>query len=284
MMNIPYQNMEIEQIYTQLLSNPHTSIAICSAQEGEGVTSLAFALAQRNLLAGHSTLLVDLNLYRPAIKSLLPIEQAQVLDPSRLHQSPANANYVKRNEGNNEGKHELSYQQSNTATGISTHTPANINALLTEPQLVSNANNSIVLTGVVAPKKREHIMKIRQPGVLEQCIETWLTQYDTVIIDTSPINRINAQNIPPERVAAACDGALLVVLAGRTPEAAIKNAVTKLENANAQLLGSVLNDRDNPTLKEELLREVQRLAPRFPWLSRPLKRALNKIRLLALEI
>jgi len=29
---------------------------------------------------------------------------------------------------------------------------------------------------------------------------------------------------------------------------------------------------------------VQRLAPRFPWLSRPLKRALNKIRLLALEI
>jgi len=273
-MDIPYQNMEIEQIYTQLLSNPHTSIAICAAQEGEGVTSLAFALAQRNLLAGHSTLLVDLNLYRPAIKSMLPIEEAAFLDPSH-HQSRHHPIPFQDDEKNAKSK---------AMSSIDTHPPVNAGALLTGPQLVSNSDNSIVLTGVVAPKKREHIMKIRQPGVLEQCIETWLTQYDTVIIDTSPINRINAQNIPPERVAAACDGAILVVLAGQTSEAAISNAVTKLENANAQLLGSVFNDRDNPTLKEELLREVQRLDPRFSWLSRPLKRALHKIRLLALEV
>lgn len=246
--NIPYQNMEIEQIYTQLLSNPNTSIAICSAQEGEGVTSLAFALAQRNLLAGHSTLLVDLNLYRPAIKNLLAIKSVST---------------IKTPEGNND---------------------FSVTDILTAPQLVCRTTSSIVLNGVVAPTKREHIIKIRQPGVLEQCIEEWLTQYDTVIIDSSPINRVNAQNIPPERVAAACDGAILVVLAGQTAEAAINSAVSKLKNANALLLGSVLNDRDNPTLKNELLREVRRLEPQFFWLSRPLKRMLNKIRLLALEV
>lgn len=258
-MNIPYQSMEIEQIYTQLLSNPRTSIAICAAQEGEGVTSLAFALAQRNLLAGHSTLLVDLNLYRPALKNLLPIAEAHLLE---LQQA----------------------QPSSTTTMPVQHPCSQKSAqLLGTPQLVCNANSSVVINGIIAPTKREQIIKIRQPGVLELCIEDWLKEYDTVIIDTSPLNRINAQNIPPERVAAACDGALLVVLAGQTSEAAINNAVTKLHTANAQLLGSVLNDRDNPPLKNELLREVARLEPRLSWLARPLKRIINKSRLLALE-
>jgi protein-tyrosine kinase len=73
MINIPYQNMEIEQIYAQIFSEPKRSIAICSANAGEGVTSLTLALAERHLLAGHSTLVVDLNLYRPALQSLLNI-------------------------------------------------------------------------------------------------------------------------------------------------------------------------------------------------------------------
>lgn len=250
--------MEIEQIYTQLLSNPHTAIAVCSAESGEGVTSLAFALAQRNLLAGHSTLLVDLNLFRPAIKNLLPIESM----PS--FEQPQN----KRNK-------ELS-----------------TTSILTAPQLVycldegieNNIDSTIVLNGVTAPTKRECIMKLRQPGVLETCISDWLQQYDTVIIDTSPLNRINAQNIPPERVAAACDGAILTVLAGTTTEAAVNCALTKLHNANALLLGSVFNDRDNLSLKEELLIQLHRLEPLCSWLIRPLKKLINRSRLLALEV
>ncbi|PKF62495.1 protein SypD [Psychromonas sp. psych-6C06] len=246
-MNIPYHNMEIEQIYTQLLSNPRASIAICAAEQGEGVTSLAFALAQRNLLAGHSTLLVDLNLYRPSIKSLLTFQA----DPTTF--------------AGQTNKHSK-------------------RSLLGLPQLVCSEQNSAVLNGVIAPNKRQHIMKLRQPGVLEQCIEEWLEEYDTVIIDTSPLNRINAQNIPPERIAAACDGAILCVLAGRTPEAAIDNAMVKLNSTQAQLLGCVFNDRDNPTLKQELLREVDRIKPMLNFISRPLRNMINKSRLLALEV
>jgi len=260
-MNIPCENMEIELIYTQLLSNPHTSLAVCAAQEGEGTTSLAFALAERNLLAGHSTLLVDLNLYRPTLKSLLNID-ASLKD--QLAPTINNVPTIK------------THKQHNTLNTA-------LHALST-PHLVTSADESTVLTGVTAPYKREDIMRVRQPGVLEQYIEEWLVQYDTVIIDTSPINRINAQNIPPERAAAACDGAILIVLAGQTPEAAISSAIAKLKNANAQLLGCVLNDRDNPTLKSELLRQVARLYTRFPWLSRHLKRIINKSNFLSLEI
>ncbi|WP_019614101.1 tyrosine-protein kinase family protein [Psychromonas ossibalaenae] len=249
-MNIPYQNIEIEQIYSQVLGTCRRSIAVCSAESGEGVTSLACALAQRNLLAGHSTLLVDLNLYRPALQSLLGIENS----PLNLSDS-----------------REISTQPINTT-------------LLTAPQLISTSQSPVVLTGITAPLKRENIIKLRQTGALEQCISAWLEHYDTVILDTSPINRINAQNIPAERAAAACDGAVLIVLAGNTNEAAVSSAVNKLNTAGAQLLGCVLNDRDNPSLKNELLRETQRLPALFRGLRCRLKKFIVNNRLLTLEI
>ncbi|MFT6926241.1 MAG: protein-tyrosine kinase [Psychromonas sp.] len=43
-MRIPYQHIEIEQIYTQIFSDRKRAIAVCSANSGEGVTSLAIAL------------------------------------------------------------------------------------------------------------------------------------------------------------------------------------------------------------------------------------------------
>ncbi|WP_028863926.1 hypothetical protein [Psychromonas aquimarina] len=249
-MNIPYQNIEIEQVYSQVLGTTGRSIAVCAADSGEGVTSLAFALAQRNLLAGHSTLLVDLNLYRPAIQSLLSI------DNRSLSRSDSR---------------EVTTQLINSE-------------LLTAPQLISSSESPIVLTGITAPLKRENIIKLRQPGTLEQCISTWLEHYDTVILDTSPVNRINAQNIPAERAAAACDGAVLIVLAGHTNQAAVSGAVNKLNRAGAQLLGCVLNDRDNPSLKNELLRETERLPALFSRLSCSLKTFLVNNPLLTLEI
>lgn len=251
-MNIPYQNMEIEQIYTQLFSNAQTAVTVCAAEPGEGVTSMAFALAQRNLLAGHSTLLVDLNLFRPALKAVLDL------------QAPKPA-------------------VSSVSTTLATE-QIGVTNLLHEPQLVFSTNSAVVVSGIIAPTKREHIIKLRQPGVLELCIEQWFRQYDTVIIDTSPLNRINAQNIPAERVAAACDGALLTVLAGKTSEASVNSAVTKLHNANATLLASVFNDRDNPTLKSELLREVKRLPVFLNRLSQSLNKRINNSRLLKLEV
>ena len=236
-MHIPATSVEIDRIYAQISSQDIRSIAITSANSGEGVSSIALALAQRSLLAGHSTLLVDLNIYHPSLKHVLNIDA----DLSESY-------------------------------------------LLDQPELVSLENTSIVVTGVPAPTQRDVTMKLRQQGVLEHCIQQWLNSYERVIIDTSPINRVNANNIPTERIAAACDGCLVVVMAGSTTEAMIVSAINKLTTASVRVLGCIFNDRDNPTLKNELLRETKRLRPRFDKLANRLEDWLRKNHLLSLEV
>jgi len=143
---------------------------------------------------------------------------------------------------------------------------------------------SIALIGVTPPTRRELVIKLRKPGVLEGCITEWQQTFDTIIFDTSPINRINANNIPPERVAAACNGSLLVVLAGSTTEVMVSAAIDKLNAAGAQLLACVYNDRFNPSLKDELLRELRRVEPRFSKMTHRIENWIRKNQLLAMEI
>ena len=237
------QHMEIEQIYSRLLSTSQRALAICAANPGEGVTSVALALAQRNLLAGKSTLLVDFNCYRPTLQPLLSL-------------------------------------QSKTTESLEDR----LCCTLAEPQLLSCAKGELALTGIPCPQRRELIMTFRKPGMLERCIDLWLQHYDTILFDTSAINRSNGNNIPPERVAAACDGAVLVVLAGKTSEAMAESAITRLQDGGAQLLACIYNDRDNPCLKNELLRELKRLEPRFKGVVRCLGAWLRNNRLLSMSI
>lgn len=235
-MQIPFQHIELERIYAKTLAGKVRSLAVTAANSGEGVTTLAVALAQRNLMAGRSTLLVDLNLWKPSFNAMLDLGVAEPMQH-----------------------------------------------LLPSPQIISGDEQSLALVGVTAPTRREAVLRLREPGVLEECIAEWHKEYDTVIVDTSPLNRVNARNIPAERVAASCDGTILVVLAGRTTEAMVANAVQKLTETGVTLLGSVINDQLNPGLKEELLRETLRLK-RLPRLAGWLRTKILQARLLSLEI
>lgn len=234
-MIIPPQNMEVEQIYADIWTSHYRSVAITSANSQEGVTTLAVALTQRNLLAGHSTLLVDLNLYHPSFKSTQTLE-------------------------NKKGSE-----------------------LLQLPQLVSGDEDNISLMGVVAPQDRASIMQLRKPGVLENCLEEWHENYDTVIIDALPVNRVNGNNIPAERIAAACDATVMVVRAGHTREAMVSKAIGKLNRAKAHLAGCVINDRDNPSLKAELIREARRIEGVLPRLSKKLQEWLMDSPLMSID-
>ncbi len=244
-MNIPPLNMEVEQIYRQCMSSGKESLAVVSANSGEGVTSIAVALAQRSLLAGKKTLLVDMNLYRPSLSSI----------------------------------------DLNLAT-IDTHTDSTAldKAIPTTPQLVSTAGNDVALTGVPAPTKRDHIMKLRRPGMIEQCITEWHKEYETIIFDTSPISRVNANNIPPEHIAAACDGCIMVVLAGNTTQSMVASAVKALDTSGCRLIGTVINDRDNPPLKDELVREVERMPNVLGPIKRRMKNYFRNSRMLSIDL
>ncbi|MDD1783939.1 protein SypD [Enterovibrio sp. ZSDZ35] len=235
-MNIPPSNLEVERIYYQIVRNDYKTLTIAATESGEGVTSLATALAQRSLLGGQSTLVVDLNLYHPSLES-----QGMTLSSYDNHYLPS-------------------------------------------PELVGVSGEQAYFTGIIAPSKRETIMELRRPGSLERYIEQWHKDYDLIIFDTSPIARMNANNIPPERIAASSDGTILVVMAGQTTEAQASESVKKLNDAGAHVLGCVLNDKENPSLKHEILREVGRLNRFLPRLSKKLRIMILKSHLLSLEI
>jgi DNA/RNA endonuclease YhcR with UshA esterase domain len=62
-------------------------------------------------------------------------------------------------------------------------------------------------------------------------------------------------------VANACDGTFLVVLSGVTMTNQVSEAAQILnEGTCVQLLGSVLNYRDQPSLANEICREIDRLS------------------------
>ena len=234
--------MEIETVYSDIWRLNYRSIAITSTNPQEGVTTLASALTQRNLLAGHSTLLIDLNVHNPSLQSTFSLSQ-----------------------------HSSQEHSSNT-----TH-------LLNAPELVNKADEEVTFTGVTAPIKRSAIMQLRKPGVLEAHIQDWLTHYDTVIVDASSLNHPNHECIPAERVASACDAAILVVLAGSTREMMVANAIQNLQHNDVNLMGCVINDKNNPTLRAELLREAKRLEKLSPKLTAFITKIINCCAFLAIE-
>ena len=68
---------EVEQLYLASELNSKRSLCITACDAGDGVTSIATALAERFMLAGHFTLYVDLNLFNPAFKDLHMLEEKQ---------------------------------------------------------------------------------------------------------------------------------------------------------------------------------------------------------------
>lgn len=240
-MQLAYQNLEIEQVYNQVFHPGKMAITVCAANEQEGVTSLALALAQRHTLAGHRTLVVDMNLYRPAITAIDAFTK----------------------EADNNGLVPLAFAA---------------------PCLITSEHLDGVLLGVPAPSQRPHIMALRQGDKLQQQIELWLSQVDCVIFDTSPLNQINQRNIPAQLVAAACDGAIVVVLAGKTSQAMLSNAMLKLSKAKVNLVGCVFNDAINPSLSQELIRQTEKARRWFGPIATAVKHWLSRSRILKVEI
>ena len=236
-------NTEIDTLYQQVFASgvEVRSVTICAANEQEGVTSLALRLAERSIMAGKSTLVVDLNLYHPSLELLLDDSQDRLEKTSNQ-------------------------------------------TLLSGPGIVSSNNQEWVLTGVPAPLKRSAAMELKNPGVLEQCIARWKEEFDCIIFDTSPINRVNANNIPAVRVAESCDATIMVVLAAKTTNFMLTSALQKLNATKANLIGCVYNDYLNPSLKSELIREARRLPRCLNGLTKKLCAWLEHNRFLSIEV
>ena len=83
---------------------------------------------------------------------------------------------------------------------------------------------------------------------MRQLLEQAATQYGVVVVDAAPIITCG----DTASLARWCDGVVIVVKAGITRTAAAKEAIARLENAGATVVGAVLNNVDPIFLNRHL--------------------------------
>ncbi len=116
----------------------------------------------------------------------------------------------------------------------------------------------------------------KEPGFLAWKLAEWQRDWSMVVLDTPPLLAAAQPNGPGGlTVAAKAATTVLVVLAGRTKADKLRQAQDKLLRAGGHLSGVVLNDRENPSLRAEMERELTRLARWAPGL---VEKARNRLR------
>lgn len=134
------------------------------------------------------------------------------------------------------------------------------------------------------PMDKVSLVQLREPGAIEQWVEQWKESYQLVLFDTSAINQTNSGNLHAARALSACDASIITMMAGVTSRPAFETAINDLSHEDIRLLGVVMNDRFNPSLKNELLRETSRITDMFPRFKGYLHRILVNSQLLSIRI
>lgn len=154
-------------------------------------------------------------------------------------------------------------------------------------EVIENKVSKIMSKGysiVAAPQNIQDILQYREDKLLRNTIQEWLQEFDVIIFDTSAVTALNQNNIPAEIICGVCEAALLVVQAGKTPSNLIKQTVDKLKFNKVNLVGSVINDRYNPSLLTELQRETYRFDRSFPSLMTKIRNKLASSVLLNISV
>jgi Mrp family chromosome partitioning ATPase len=71
MIPLPIHYAELQRIYAGTIGRGLRTVAVTAAEPGEGVSTIAYALARRSAASGERTLLVEFNLFRPALADRL---------------------------------------------------------------------------------------------------------------------------------------------------------------------------------------------------------------------
>lgn len=139
------------------------------------------------------------------------------------------------------------------------------------------------LTVLPAPLRMSTNLASREKAVIEAALGAWMGRYDLVVCDVPAVKAQHPGNLPVHSLCAACDGTLLVVLAGRTRANDLETTASSLVAGGSRLCGCVANDRFNPSLAQELDRETRRLDRVAPRLGHWLRGRIARSELLALR-
>ena len=115
---------------------------------------------------------------------------------------------------------------------------------------------------------------LRSPDMLRRLWTEAHRDWETVIIDCGPAIEGRDYAVPGKLTARSADAVILVCLGGKSTKGSIEAAKAAIGQAN--IVGVVVNGRDQPTVGAELAREAMRVKRLFPKFARRLaERALQ---------
>lgn len=124
---------------------------------------------------------------------------------------------------------------------------------------------------MAAPRDDESIHFLKDVNRAKAFLTSLERQFDHIIIDTTPVGQINRYNIDPVVLASAASRSVISILSGVTKAQRANRALELLAEGGAEVMGAVMNDRDNPGLRDELLQFIsgmQKVSPGFhSWLK-----------------
>jgi len=110
-----------------------------------------------------------------------------------------------------------------------------------------------------------------------------LETFDCIVGDAPCLGRRAYSGLPTATLAAAFEAVILVLLSGATISNSAEAAVRQLRNADARILGVVMNDREMPHLRQELTRQAAKLDFLLPGLSQAVERTLRRFPVLSVD-
>lgn len=197
-------------IQTSLLEKNIKSIVVTSASPLEGKTSVAANLAISMAQGGLRSLLVDADLRKPTIHTILGLDT-----------SPGVTEYLLSN-----------YDLSETVRTVTDVMMGEMS--MDRIMLTPGIDNLHIMTCGTVPLNPAELM---QSDKFKSFMEEVHNQYDVILLDTPPLISAADASI----LAMNADGVLLVYMAGKVARGILKRAKAQLEQVKANIIGVVLN-------------------------------------------
>jgi capsular exopolysaccharide synthesis family protein len=185
------------------VDKPNRTLLITSASPSEGKSTMAANLAVVMAQAGNNVLLIDADLRRPAQHQLFNLSDRHGLTSLLLELN-------------------LSGQNGDSATILNNHL-----------QKTPIEGLRVLSCGPKPPNPSELLGSTKMRSLLE----TLSSRFDVVIVDSPPVLAVTDAVV----LSAEVDGVVLVIDADKTRRGPLKQAVSRLVEANAHIIGVVLN-------------------------------------------
>lgn len=133
---------------------------------------------------------------------------------------------------------------------------------------------------LIAAPMPDQSFAFRSSDAMRGMFDRLLEVYDCIVVDLAAMDPRERVAVPVTTICSACDGVVVVCLAGRDTRQGLARAATLLRQASAPLVGVVVNDRFNQTVAEEMIASANTFRPLAPSLVQRFITFIQRVRLL----